>query len=78
MEIYTNPNAKVVDYPSQHPLCFHIAFAVPDPAAMKDKLIAAGAAVFEELNLDDGSYIIMFRDPWGVPFQLCNRAKPFV
>jgi predicted enzyme related to lactoylglutathione lyase len=78
MEIYTNPNAIVPDYPSQHPLCFHFAFAVPDPAAMKDKMIAAGATVFEELNLDDGSCIIMFRDPWGVPFQLCKRAKSMI
>jgi catechol 2,3-dioxygenase-like lactoylglutathione lyase family enzyme len=78
VEIYTNPNAKVVDFPSQHPLCFHFAFESPAPYAMKDKLVAAGAAVFEELNLDDGSCIIMFRDPWGVPFQLCKRAKPMI
>jgi predicted enzyme related to lactoylglutathione lyase len=78
MEIYTNPNAKIGDYSSQHPLCFHFAFAVSNPAAMKEKLVAAGASVFEELNLDDGSCIITFRDPWGVPFQLCKRAKPMI
>jgi hypothetical protein len=77
MEIYTNPNAIIPDYPSQHPLCFHFAFAA-NPAALKDKLIAAGASVFEELKLDDGSHIITFRDPWGVPFQLCNRTKPMI
>jgi catechol 2,3-dioxygenase-like lactoylglutathione lyase family enzyme len=75
MEIYTNPNAAIGDYSSQHPLCFHFAFAA-NPAAFKDKLIAAGASVFEELKLDDGSHIITFRDPWGVPFQLCKRANP--
>ena len=78
MEIYTNPNAAIVDYPSQHPLCFHFAFEAANPAAMKDKLVAAGATVFEELNLEDGSCIIMFRDPWEVPFQLCKRAKPMI
>ena len=78
MEIYTNPNAIVPDYSSQHPLCFHFAFEAASPAAMKDKLITAGASVFEELKLDDGSCIIMFRDPWGVPFQLCKRAKPMI
>jgi glyoxylase I family protein len=78
IEIYTNPNAPVPDYPSQHPLCFHIAIAAADPVAMKDKLVAAGASVFEELNLADGSCIITFRDPWGVPFQLCKRAKPMI
>ena len=78
MEIYTNPNAAIPDYPSEHPLRFHFAFAVSNPAALKDKLVAAGATVFEELNLDDGSCIITFRDPWGVPFQLCNRTKPMI
>jgi len=76
MEIYTNPNAPIPDYKRQLPLVFHIAFAA-DPAAFKEKLIAAGAAVFEEINLADGSHIITFRDPWGVPFQLCKRVKPF-
>ncbi len=41
------------------------------------ELLAAGASVFEEIKMDDGSRIITFRDPWGVPFQLCKRAKPF-
>jgi catechol 2,3-dioxygenase-like lactoylglutathione lyase family enzyme len=77
IEIYTNPNAAVPDYKSQVPLVFHFAFAA-DPAAMKDKLIAAGATMFEEIKLDDGSHIITFRDPWGVPFQLCNRTKPMI
>ncbi|MBN1788393.1 MAG: VOC family protein [Sedimentisphaerales bacterium] len=78
MEIYTNPGAPVPDYSSQHPLCFHIAIAADDPVAMKDKLTAAGASVFEELNLEDGTCIITFRDPWGVPFQLCKRAKSMI
>ncbi len=76
MEIYTNPAAAVPDYRQRHPLIFHIAFAA-DPAVYKDKLLAAGATVFEEIKMDDGSHIITFRDPWGVPFQLCKRAKPF-
>ena len=78
IEIYTNSNAAVPNYLLQHPLCFHFAFEAASPAAMKDKLVAAGATVFEELNLEDGSCIIMFRDPWGVPFQLCKRASPMI
>ena len=27
--------------------------------------------------LADGSKLIFVRDPWGVPVQLCQRAKPF-
>lgn len=78
IEIYTNPNAAIPDYKSQVPLVFHIAFAEKNLSAMKDKLVAAGAAVFEEINLADGSAVITFRDPWGVPFQLCNRTKPMI
>jgi glyoxylase I family protein len=77
IEIYTNPSAPIPDYVSQVPLVFHIAFAA-DPAVYKDKLIAAGAEVFEEINMNDGSRIITFRDPWGVPFQLCKRTKPMI
>jgi catechol 2,3-dioxygenase-like lactoylglutathione lyase family enzyme len=78
MEIYTNPKSAVPDRSAEHPLRFHFAFAVLDPAALKDKLVAAGASVFEELKMDDGSHLIMMRDPWGVPLQLCKRAKPMV
>jgi len=78
MEIYTNANAAIGDYSSQHPLCFHFAFAENNFSAMKEKLTAAGATVFEEVELADGTSVITFRDPWGVPFQLCNRTKPMI
>lgn len=76
MEIYTNPNAPIPDYKRMPPLIFHFAFAA-DPLEHKAKLLKAGAEVFEDIKLDDGSHIITFRDPWGVPFQLCKRAIPF-
>ena len=78
MEIYTNPKSAIPDYSAEHPLRFHFAFAVADPAALKDKLVKEGASVFEDLHLDDGSNLIMMRDPWGVPLQLCKRAKPMI
>ncbi len=78
MEIYTNPKDTIVDHSTKHPLRFHFAFAVKEPDLMKEKLIKAGASVVEELKMDDGSHLIMMRDPWGVPFQLCNRAKPML
>jgi glyoxylase I family protein len=78
MEIYTNPASAIPDHSTEHPLRFHFAFAVSEPAALKEKLVAAGASVVEEVRLDDGSHLIMMRDPWGVPLQLCKRAKPMV
>lgn len=78
MEIYTNPADAIPEHSAEHPLRFHFAFAVSNPTVMKEKLVAAGASVVEELKLDDGSHLVMLRDPWGVPFQLCKRANPMV
>jgi glyoxylase I family protein len=77
MEIYTNLSAAVPDYPAMPPLCFHVAFVAEDPRASQRRLEQAGAALFLEENLPDGSLLIMMRDPWGVPLQLCRRTKPF-
>ncbi|HXQ79712.1 MAG TPA: VOC family protein [Opitutaceae bacterium] len=77
MEVYTNPAAPVPDYASIHPLCFHVAFVADDPNATRMRLLAAGASSAYEENLPDGSFLIMLRDPWGVPLQLVRRATPF-
>lgn len=77
MEIYTNQAAPIPEYGSIHPLNLHRAFAVTDADATKARLIAAGAAYVEEVRPADGSILYMLRDPWGVPLQICQRAKPF-
>ena len=77
VEIYTNKKAEIPDYFNQHPLIFHHAFAVDDPERTKEKLLAAGASFFEKVDLKDGSVLLMLRDPWGIPLQLCKRAKAF-
>jgi glyoxylase I family protein len=77
MEIYANPAAAVPDYRATHPLCFHMGFVADDPRATQRKLEQAGAKLFIEETLPDGSLLIMMRDPWGVPLQLCRRTKPF-
>ena len=76
MELYTNPIASVPDYAAQHPLTLHIAYAVDDAAATRDRLVAAGASVFSDSELDDGTHLVMLRDPWGIGLQLCQRSTP--
>jgi glyoxylase I family protein len=78
IEIYTNPIAPTPNYATQHPLCFHIAFAVEDAAATRDNLLANGATLVSDQKMDDGSRLVMLRDPWGVALQLCQRAVPMV
>jgi hypothetical protein len=53
-------------------------FSINVPVALQEKLVAVGASVFEEQKVDEGSHLIMWRDPWGVLLQLCKRAKPMV
>ena len=77
VELYSNPAAVVPDYVATHPLCFHIALVAKDAGAERRRLEQAGATLFLEETLPDGSLLIMMRDPWGIPLQLCQRTKPF-
>lgn len=76
IEIYCNPADNVPDYRSMNPLIFHLALISADPIEDSRRLCAEGAQVVEDLRFDDGSHLIMMRDPWGLPLQLCKRAKP--
>lgn len=78
IEIYNNPPDQVPDYAAMNPLLFHLAFVSESPSDDSARLIAAGATLVDELNLPDGSHLMMLRDPWGVALQLCKRATPLV
>jgi catechol 2,3-dioxygenase-like lactoylglutathione lyase family enzyme len=75
LEIYCNPPDKVPDYRGMDPLLFHLALASSDPAADTKRLVSAGAVFVSETRMDDGSHLVMLRDPWGMALQLCKRAK---
>ena len=78
IEIYSNAADPVPDYAAMHPLRFHLAFAASDPDVARAALVAAGATFVEEQTLADGSRLLMLRDPWGLPVQLCKRATPLL
>ena len=78
LEFYNNPPDQVPDYAKMNPLLLHIALVSADPHADKARLLAAGATPFEDVSLPDGSLLFMLRDPWGLPLQLCRRAKPML
>jgi catechol 2,3-dioxygenase-like lactoylglutathione lyase family enzyme len=78
LELYHNPKAPVPDYADQHPLVLHIAYAVDDIDATKTRLLNAGATLFSEETLGNGSVLVMLRDPWGVPLQLVKRGVPLI
>jgi glyoxylase I family protein len=78
LELYSNPTDPVPDYRTQHPLRLHLAFAVTDARAERTRLEQAGATLAVEEPQSDGSLLIMMRDPWGVPVQLCQRMRPLL
>jgi catechol 2,3-dioxygenase-like lactoylglutathione lyase family enzyme len=76
VELYTNPQAPVPNYATTDPLCFHLALVAMDARAVRQRLEQAGASFVLEDALPDGGVLIMLRDPWGVPLQLCQRTRP--
>lgn len=74
IEIYSNPVDQVPSYRDMHPLILHLAFVSLSPNEDKNRLIACGASFDSELLLDDGSHLVMLRDPWGLSIQLCKRG----
>jgi len=78
IEIYSHPDDPFPDYGSMHPLRLHVAFATADPDGSRAALIAAGASAVDDQMRDDGTRLIMLRDPWGLALQLCKRAAPLL
>jgi catechol 2,3-dioxygenase-like lactoylglutathione lyase family enzyme len=79
IEIYKNPQADVPNYREMNPLVLHLAFTVDDVAAMRTRLLSAGASAVDEITVTPaGDQLAMLRDPWGMPIQLVKRAKPMV
>ena len=76
-EIYHNPAAPVPDYTAIAPLTLHFAVFSTDARSLRARLVAARATLLTEDTLPDGSVLVMLRDPWGVPLQICQRATPF-
>jgi uncharacterized glyoxalase superfamily protein PhnB len=79
IEIYNNPLASIPDYRAMSPLHLHLAFKTDNLDAERERLLKAGASVAEEtITTPAGDKLLMLRDPWGFPIQLCKRAKPLM
>lgn len=77
LELYSRDDATATEFGTQHPLTFHVAFVSENAEQDKIRLIDKGATFFEEVFKEDGSHLVMLRDPWGMPLQLCQRAQKF-
>ena len=74
LEIYQNPIDEVPNYRNMNPLILHLAFVSESPSLDKDRLLKAGATLVTEDHLEDGSHLLMMRDPWGLAIQFCKRG----
>ena len=77
LELYQRPDAIMTNFKTQHQLTFHVAFVSENAQLDSDRLLAEGASFIEEVRKEDGRHLVMLRDPWGMPLQLCARAERF-
>lgn len=75
-EIYNNPTVTAPDYRAMNPLLVHLAFESDALEADRDRLVAAGATVVDDVaTIATGDRILMMRDPWGLAIQLVTRKQ---
>lgn len=77
IEFYHRPDSMITDFTTAHPLTFHVAFVSENAQLDRERLEKQGAAFVEEIKKEDGTHIVMLRDPFGMPLQLCQRAVKF-
>ena len=79
MELYHNADYPLLNPGAIHYMSIHLAFTVDDIAAMKTKLVDAGAAIVDTLRkTSSGDQVMTLRDPWGLPIQFVQRIIPML
>ncbi len=78
VEIYNNPPDEVPPYAEMNPLLLHLAFVCENPEEKRAELENVGATFVEEVKPNDGSHLVMMRDPFGFSIQLCKRGVPML
>ncbi len=79
IEIYSNPLGTIIEYADHHPVTFHLAFAVDDIEAARQRLVAAGATLDGDIDTTSGGDRLAFlRDPWGYTIQLVARKQSMI
>jgi catechol 2,3-dioxygenase-like lactoylglutathione lyase family enzyme len=75
-ELYQQQEYPVIDFTTISHMSIHIAFMVDDIQAAKSTLVAAGAKVVDDVTKTaSGDFVLMLRDPWGLPIQFVKRGN---
>ena len=78
-ELYNNPGAPPLGYPTFSHMSMHVAFMVDDVKTIRDSLVAAGAKVVEDIaTIPSGDQVLMMRDPFGLAIQFVMRIHPML
>ncbi|MEO9510879.1 MAG: VOC family protein [Flavobacteriaceae bacterium] len=75
LELYQKPDLQIIDFSKIHQLTFHMAFVSENSQKDRERLEQEGASYVEEVRKADGGHLVMMRDPWGMPLQLCERVS---
>jgi glyoxylase I family protein len=82
LELYHQTRAPIPDYAAMDVFTLHLAFQVDDVAAVRARLMQAGATAAGEhgdvVTADNGDVMCFLRDPWGVVVQLVKRGQPLL
>jgi uncharacterized glyoxalase superfamily protein PhnB len=78
-EMYQQKDYPVVDFADVHYMSMHIAFMVDDINLAKEKLIASGAKLADDIaKTPSDDFVLMLRDPENLPIQFVKRANPML
>jgi uncharacterized glyoxalase superfamily protein PhnB len=79
LELYQQKDYPVIGFDSLSHMTIHLAFMTDNIEAVKEKLLKIGAKVVEDITKTaSGDFVLMMRDPFGMPIQFVKRANPMV
>ena len=79
LELFHNADYPLLEPAKLNHMSLHLAFMVSDIAAIKTKLLHAGATTVEDITkTNSGDQVLMMRDPWGLPIQFVQRVQPML
>ena len=79
LELYQNQAHPMIDLPNTSYMSLHFAFMVTDVASARQRLLAAGATIADDLTtIPSGDVVLMMRDPWGLALQCVKRVEAMI
>lgn len=79
LELQNIKESPYFDLSGIHHMSLHFAFTVTEIEKVKEKLIAAGCKIADDLKTSNsGDKVFTLRDPWNLPIQFVQRNKHMI